>query len=139
MLLNALNFVTETYNINTDLIEISEEAILNLTFSGDGKNFKERIHEHYSEYLNNNNQDMFLNALNKILKTESRYIFNRTLSQEVAPQAIEYEIIGDNACGECSDHLGGGRISLSLLTDIPPYHPNCECNIVYYLPNSISE
>ena len=103
------------------------------------RTFKERISEHYTEYLNNQNQNMFLNAVNKILKTESRFIFNRTLSQEVTPYAVEYEIIGDNGCGECADHLGGGRVSLALLTDIPPYHPNCECNIIYYLPESISE
>ena len=139
MLLHVLNFISEIYGINTDLVEISEEAILGLTFSGDGKTFKERISEHYTEYLKNQNQDMFLNAVNKILKTESRFIFNHTLSQEVTPHAVEYEIIGDNGCEECADHLGGGRVSLALLTDIPPYHPNCECNIVYYLPESTIE
>ena len=39
MLLYTLNFISEIYGINTDLVEISEEAILGLTFSGDGKNF----------------------------------------------------------------------------------------------------
>lgn len=139
MLLHSLNFITDVYKIDTDWIEISENVVLELTFSKDGKNFKNRIYEHYSDYLNNHDKNMFLNAINKILNTESRYIFNHTLAQEVGPQAIECEIIGDNACGNCLDHLGGGRINPTLLTDIPPYHPNCECNIVYYLPISNSE
>ena len=139
MLLHSLNFITDVYEIDTDWIEISENVVLELTFSKDGKNFKNRIYEHYSDYLNNHDKNMFLNAINKILNTESRYIFNHTLAQEVGSQAIECEIIGDNACGDCLDHLGGGRINPTLLTDIPPYHPNCECNIVYYLPISNSE
>lgn len=139
MLLHSLNFITDVYKIDTDWIEISENVVLELTFSKDGKNFKNRIYEHYSDYLNNHDENMFLNAINKILNTESRYIFNHALAQEVGPQAIKCEIIGDNACDECLDHLGGGRINPALLTDIPPYHPNCECNIVYYLPVSNSE
>ena len=138
-IVHSLNFITDVYNIDTDWIEISENVILELTFSKDGKNFKNRIYEHYSDYLNNHDKDIFLNAINKILNTESRYIFNHALAQEVGSQAIECEIIGDNACGDCLDHLGGGRINPTLLTDIPPYHPNCECNIVYYLPVSNSE
>jgi len=139
MFLHSLNFITDVYKIDTDWVEISENAILELTFSKDGKNFKNRVYEHYSDYLNNHDKNIFLNAIDKILNTESRYIFNHALAQEVGPQAIECEIIGDNACGECLDHLGGGRINPALLTDIPPYHPNCECNIVYYLPVSNSE
>ena len=139
MLLHSLNFITDIYKIDTDWIEISENVILELTFTKDGKNFKNRIYQYYSNYLNNHDENIFLNAINKILNTESRYIFNHALAKEVGPQAIECEIIGNNACGNCSDHLGGGRINPTLLTDIPPYHPNCECNIVYYLPISNSE
>ena len=139
MLLHSLNFITDVYKIDTDWIEISENVVLELTFSKDGKNFKNRIYEHYSDYLNNHDENMFLNAIKKILNTESRYIFNHVLALEVGSQAIECEIIGNNACGDCLDHLGGVRINPSLLTDIPPYHPNCECNIVYYLPVSNSE
>ena len=139
MLLHSLNFITDIYKIDTDWIEISENVILELTFTKDGKNFKNRIYQYYSNYLNNHDENIFLNAINKILNTESRYIFNHALAKEVGPQAIECEIIGNNACGNCSDHLGGGRINPTLLTDIPPYHPYCECNIVYYLPVSNSE
>ena len=74
MLLHSLNFITDVYKIDTDWIEISENVVLELTFSKDGKNFKNRIYEHYSDYLNNHDENMFLNAINKILNTESLYI-----------------------------------------------------------------
>lgn len=133
MLLQSLNFVSGVYGLNTNGIEISENAVLELTFSGDGQTFYDRIDRHYLEYLSDNNKTKFLNAIDKIVNTESRFIFNHAFSSNLKEQAISCEIIGDNACGHCLDHLGGGRINPKLLTDLPPYHPNCECVIKYYL------
>jgi len=44
MLLHSLNFITDIYKIDTDWIEISENVILELTFTKDGKNFKNRVY-----------------------------------------------------------------------------------------------
>ena len=132
VLLQALNFISDVYGLDTNWIEISENVVLELTFSGDGENFYDRIDRHYSDYLKNNDQIMFLNAIDKIITTESRYIFNHALSSDLKNGALFCEIIGDNACGNCLDHLGGGKINPKLLNDLPPYHPNCECAIKYY-------
>lgn len=131
-LLQALNFISDVYNLDTNWIQISENVVLELTFSGDGENFYDRIDRHYSDYLKNNDQTIFLNAVDKIIATESRYIFNHALSSDLKNGALSCEIIGDNACGDCLDHLGGGRINPKLLNDLPPYHPSCECTIKYY-------
>ena len=139
MFLYSLNFISNVYGINTDWIEISENVVLELTFSGDGKNFYDRINDHYSEYMIDQDKDKFLNSINSIINSESKYIFNHALSSQLKDSALECEIIGDNACGECADHLGGGRINPKLLTDLPPYHPNCECYIKYYFNVDDSE
>jgi hypothetical protein len=36
MLLQSLNFISDVYGLSTNGIEISENAVLELTFSGDG-------------------------------------------------------------------------------------------------------
>lgn len=133
MLMQALKFMRNVYGLDTDWTQISEDVIISLTFSNDGKNFKDRIHEHYKEYLQHKNQDTFKYDIQRILNTQSQSIFNHSLSQKIKSQAIECEIVGDNACSNCLDHLGGGRLDPKKLIDIPPYHPNCECSIVYYL------
>lgn len=54
VLLQALNFISDVYGLDTNWIEISENVVLELTFSGDGENFYDRIDRHYSDYLKNN-------------------------------------------------------------------------------------
>ena len=131
MLLETLNFVTKVYDVNTDWIEISEDIILQLTYSQDGITFKDRVQKHYQNYLKNNNKTIFLNSLQKIINTESKHIFNHEVNN-LLTDATTCELVGGDACDDCLDHLGGGKVDIKKLYDLPPYHSNCNCVIVYY-------
>ena len=135
-LLNVLNFISDAYDVDTDWIEISEQTILKLTYSKDGKTFKDRIKEYYFDYKNlHHDRDHFNNQIEKILETESNYIFNHEVEKEVKSLAVEAEIIchGDD---ECADYADRGRVPIDSLNDIPPFHPCCECYVIYYIQNS---
>lgn len=145
MLLKALDFINKVYGINTDWTEISENVFLKITYNGDDKTFLDRIKKYCTDYKITKNKVALHNNFRKLLGSECEYIFNHVLANEVGNSAIEYEIFGEATCkengGPCEEHLGAGISTMNTFkpTDIPPYHSECKCQLIFYLDISLNE
>ena len=70
----------------------------------------------------------------KIIDTETFVILNAVLYEKLKKHAKYFEVIGGAGCCEvCDSHQDIRQIE--ELDELPPYHPNCTCLIIYYLEN----
>ena len=111
------------------------------TYSKDGYDLKARLWRWFSS---TNNPDYIsdkitaIAKLKEILTTECLYQ-KQVVMNDKLKDFCEFAIIEESPdchSGICNEYAGEWPINELIY---PPYHPNCECNIVYYLPNSISE
>ena len=131
-LLKVFNFIEVVYGLDMNLKQISENIILQLTYSDDDKSFKERIKQYYSEYRKREDESIFINHMKKLYRTQGKHIFYQELDKEVAPICRKVEIIpGDGP--DCEDFAGVYFVSDNLY-ELPPYHPQCECIAIFTQP-----
>ena len=67
----------------------------------------------------------------------SAAVSNGILHKKLAKYAVYAEVTNsdDDICWEheeCEYWLRKGKIPVDELTELPPYHPDCECMVVYY-------
>ena len=150
--------VREIYNIQDSNIESIEMD--KLTYSQDGKTLKDRLEQHYSSAKERKNKfaiqikevepkkDDPVSGLNAamfyynerifvILNTETSYISNYLLHKKLKDYASHAEIYGVGECMEhdsspCEEWIKMGKMPIEDLVELPPYHPNCECEVIYY-------
>ena len=150
--------VKEIYNIQDSKIENID--INKLTYSQDGKTLKDRLNQHYSaakekqsqfaivikevepkkdDPVSNLNAAMFYynERMFVILNTENTYISNYLLHSKLKKYASHAEVYGVGECMEndgspCEEWIKMGKIPIEDLVELPPYHPNCECEVIYY-------
>lgn len=116
------------------LREFSVEDISDLTYHLDGKTIEERLKEYWTESkkrLDNkeNPEDIktyLINKYDRILNTETRVIESRIKKYRKPLNATMLIIEHSSGCPNCS----GGEYAADENVDLPPYHPNCQCN--YY-------
>ena len=146
--------VREIYNIQDSNIENID--INKLTYSQDGKTLRERIIEHYSvskEKQNNafkiqekesdiETDNIFAiyyeNRLWTILNTEISNVSSQVLHNKIKEYASYAEVYGYGECSEndgspCEEWLKMGKVPIDDIVELPPYHPNCECIVIYYI------
>lgn len=146
-----LELLIEVYSITSKTIRelydgleverLSDEEIMKLTYSADGKELRDRIEEHYDNVMKrieSERKDYFLHRMMLIVNTESLTVSNGILHKKLAKHAVYVEVTNsdDDICWqheECEYWLRKGKISVDELTELPPYHPDCECMVVYYL------
>ena len=146
-----LELLIEVYSITSKTIRelydgleverLSDEEIMKLTYSDDGKELRDRIEEHYDNVMrriDSERKDYFLHRMMLIVNTESLTVSNGILHKKLAKYAVYAEVINsdDDICWqhkECEYWLSKGKIPVDELTELPPYHPDCECMVVYYL------
>jgi hypothetical protein len=146
-----LELLIEVYSITSKMIRdlydgleierLSDEEIMKLTYSADGKELRERIEEHYDNVMKrieSERKDYFLHRMMLIVNTESLTVSNGILHKKLAKYAVYAEVTNsdDDICWEheeCEYWLRKGKIPVDELTELPPYHPDCECMVVYYL------
>ena len=148
--------IKKIYNIQDNNIE--DININQLTYSRDGKTLKDRLNEHYSIAKEKQNKIFKISGIKEkddpfkgnafilyfhnrvwcILNTESLHLSNNLIHEKLKKYANYVEIYG---VGECMEHDGSpceewikmGKIPIEDLVELPPYHPNCECEIIYYI------
>lgn len=74
----------------------------------------------------------------KVLNTESSYLSNYVLHQKIKKLAHHAEVYGICDCSDkdgspCEEWVRMGKMPIEDLVELPPYHPNCECGVIYYI------
>lgn len=140
--------LAKTYSITIDAAEdlyniqfketIDAETLERLTYSGDGKSLSERLKSHYDEAITRDNTiEYFYNRVVLIMDTETLYSSNHVIHGKLKRQATHAEVINDNddfCFGHemCEYWVGKGKMPIDELEELPPYHPDCECEVIYY-------
>lgn len=143
------NSLTKTYAITTTAIKkiygiksnetIDRETLKKLTYSQDGKTLEERMHAHYDEAVKRDNPaTYFYNRTVLVMDTETLYASNHVIHGKLKKYATHVEVIGSPECdsedgGLCEYYVSKSKMPIEKLDKIPPYHPDCECEIIYYI------
>ena len=141
--------LTETYAITAESAKkiyqikfnetIDKDTLEKLTYSKDGKTLKERILNHYENAVKRKNPiNYFYNRLVLIMDTETLYASNHVIHGKLKKYATHVEIVGSPECsdedeGLCEYYISKGKMPIEELVEIPPYHPGCECEVIYYI------
>ena len=118
---------------------IDKSVLESLTYSKDGKTLEERIHDHYDEAVKRENPSIyFYNRMVLIMDTETMYVTNHVIHGKVNKYATHVEVLewpecAEEANSECEYWLVKGKMPIEELEELPPYHPDCDCQIIYYI------
>lgn len=141
--------LTKTYAITTKAVEkiyditftekIDDDTLRKLTYSSDGKTLNDRLNIHYDNAINRDDSPTIYlrNRIALIMDTETLYSSNHVIHGKLKRKAKYVEVININeeCCEEhpeCEYWLKQGKIPIEELTELPPYHPDCECEVIYY-------
>lgn len=133
----------ETYSLSSKMVkeiyDLSSQKIdlKNLTYDGDGQTLDERLTKYFSEILDyllehkeKSDWDLVKRNLRVrlllILDTETQTVKIKVINRKVEAHCEFGEVLP----GECCP--GSGGIYPVDELDLPPFHPNCECEVVYY-------
>ena len=141
--------LTETYAITAAAVKkiygiqfketIDQDTLEKLTYSEDGKTLEERLHKHFDEAVKRDNPALyFYNRTVLIMDTETLYVSNHIIHGKVKKYATHVEVINANEdfClehEECEYWHSKGKMPIEELDKLPPYHPDCECEVIYYI------
>ena len=121
---------------------IDKETLEDLTYSKDGKSLEERIKKHYDVAIGRTNvKDYLYNRIVLIMDTETLYASNHIIHGKLKKYATHVEVIGIAECtdnsGLCETYVNKGKIPIEELEELPPYHPDCECEVIYYIEEKV--
>lgn len=137
----SLTLVKEAYKIKDRQLNLKD-----LTWQKDGKTVEDRIIQYCQsiatiieleeEPEESRLKHLLTYNLVRLLNTETMTIHNNAIWQILKDKAIYVEIWNeddqcDGDCG-CDVYFNHGKFLLSELKELPPYHPDCECYLVYY-------
>ena len=141
--------LTETYAITAAAVKsiygiqfkdkIDRETLEDLTYSKDGKTLEERMKIHWNNAINRDNPALyFYNRTVLIMDTETLYASNHVIHGKLKKYATHVEILGSPECesedgGMCEYYVSKGKMPIEELDELPPYHPDCECEVIYYI------
>ena len=139
---HSLSLVKEAYLIKDEKLNVKD-----LIWQKDGKTIEDRIENYCNEISelielseDPNEQslkNLFIYNLTRLLNTETMSLHNKAVYQLVKNKVLYVEIWNED--NECDDHCGcdvyfnRGKFLVKDLSELPPYHPDCECYPVYYL------
>lgn len=141
--------LTKTYAITAKAVEkiyditftekIDDDTLRKLTYSADGKTLNDRLNIHYDNAINRDDSPTIYlrNRIALIMDTETLYSSNHVIHGKLKRKAKYVEVININeeCCEEhpeCEYWLKQGKIPIEELAELPPYHPDCECEVIYY-------
>ena len=126
-------------------VEFEKINVASLTWNKDGLTLEERIKKHLvdsSQKLLELYKDGVIDydsvqkildiEIVRIMDTESYIISNTILHDKLKKVSKYFEILGGNCCEYCDEHISGIQ-NITQLEDIPPFHPNCQCMVIYYI------
>ena len=141
--------LTKTYAITAKAVDkiyditftekIDDDTLRKLTYSADGKTLNDRLNIHYDNAINRNDSPTIYlrNRIALIMDTETLYSSNHVIHGKLKRKAKYVEVININeeCCEEhpeCEYWLKQGKLPIEELAELPPYHPDCECEVIYY-------
>lgn len=119
--------------------KIDRDTLEKLTYSEDGKTLEERMKIHWNEAIKRDNPALyFYNRTVLVMDTETLYASNHVIHGKLKKYATHVEVINANEdfCLEheqCEYWASKGKIPIEELDELPPYHPDCECEVIYYI------
>jgi hypothetical protein len=128
-------------DIYEDVMSFNEKNLEKLTYTEDGKNYKERLDIYYAEILKDKKEGKteketllrFQSKLEKLLNTETRHI-ETAVKLNKKPKGELYVSIG-HGCGGCPK----GIFKEDEVPGYPPFHPECVCNWHYLRETDIED
>ena len=143
------NSLTETYSITAAAVKsiygiqfkdkIDRDTLEDLTYSKDGKTLEDRLKQHWGNAINRDTPTLyFYNRTVLIMDTETLYASNHVIHGKLKKYATHVEVIGSPECdnedgGMCEYYVSKGKMLIEELDELPPYHPDCECEVIYYI------
>lgn len=143
------NSLTETYSITAATIKsiygiqfkekIDRDTLEELTYSKDGKTLEDRFKKHWDNAINRDNPALyFYNRTVLVMDTETLYASNHVIHGKLKKYATYIEVVGSPECdnedgGMCEYYVSKGKMPIEELDELPPYHPDCECEVIYYI------
>ena len=141
--------LTDTYAITAASVKsiygiqfketIDRETLESLTYSKDGKTLEERLHNHYDEAVKRENPSTyFYNRVVLVVDTETSHSTNHIIHGKLKKFANYVEILEWPECAEepgseCEYWIVKGKMPIEDLKELPPYHPDCDCQVIYYI------
>ena len=141
--------LTETYSITAAAVKsiygiqfrdkIDRDTLEDLTYSKDGKTLEERMKIHWDNAIDRDNPTLyFYNRTVLVMDTETLYASNHVIHGKLKKYATHVEVIGSPECdnedgGMCEYYVSKGKMPIEELDELPPYHPDCECEVIYYI------
>ena len=125
------------YGIKSERLQDGE--IEELMYSKDGKTLRERLETHYDNAENRSNStEYFRNRVVLIVDTETLTVSNTVIHGKLNKEATYAEVIGVGDCseaaeeGDCEYWIAKDKMPIEELSELPPFHPDCECEVIYY-------
>lgn len=137
----TIKWIKTIYGIDFKEV-IDKETLEDLTYSKDGKSLEERIKKHYDGAVGRANvKDYLYNRIVLIMDTETLYASNHIIHSKLKKYATHIEVIGIAECadnsGLCETYINKGKILIGELEELPPYHPDCQCEVIYYTEEKV--
>ena len=138
----------KTYVFTTDKIKTIYEVnpkvptVEELLQVFDGLTINDRVKNHIDELKNHLPIDIKSAKLKcqmrmiLLVNNEAMTLYNRLFFEKLKEYATSGEILtaAGGCCDKCYDVIPHGVVSIELLEqNLPPYHPDCRCFVVYYL------
>ena len=119
--------------------KVDRDTLEELTYSKDGKTLEDRLKKHWDNTINRDNPTLyFYNRTVLIMDTETLYVSNHVIHGKLKKYATHVEVLGSPECesedgGMCEYYVSKGKMPIEELDELPPYHPDCECEVIYYI------
>lgn len=123
---NILQELKEMYSKSFD--NNKDIKLEELFYNSDGKTLEDRIKIIFDEFDKNNLLFSFY-RLCLILDTESNQIITNTMKNKLKTPYVE--IIAGEGCDVCNEYCDGEVYNEDDI-ELPPYHPSCQCQVIYY-------
>ena len=112
-----------------------ENTIINLVdmlYNKDDKTLEDRVHS----WINENNVMNLFYHICLIIDTETYQLIHQAIKNKVNVDYVE--IVGEGGCDTCAEYCDG-EVYKENEIELPPYHPGCMCEVVYYEKEDILE
>lgn len=128
--------VKSLYNIEADPLNTID--IADFMYSADNKTLFDRLKTHFEAACERDNPSEYMfNRCVLIVDTETNCVSNGIIHGKVHKHAKYVEIHGGADCteetGPCEYWISKGKMPIEELEELPPYHPDCECEVIYYV------
>ena len=112
--------------------------LVDLLYDEDGKSLDERISQWFDKFDEEHLMSLFYH-LCLIIDTESFRLVPEVIEEKTDAEYVEIISDGcDNCSGSCEEWADGNVYHEDDI-ELPPYHPNCCCEAIFYKEDEVEE